>query len=188
MIVRTRDTIKASIREISTLTTRGVGPQLRGASLCPNALVFCFHGHDCTWSNELRIGHRQDGFRRQRKLGVRGFRFVRKDDMAAVDIVARLPRKFETDIFCLDGLSTPTTYFAFSCAAHSQRMHEVEVDVHTDPLIDFSIFEHQHWQQQPKFKPSTESQYYSFLVFVPHPRNVATGGPRPHCSLPPFGF
>jgi len=62
----------------------------------------------------------------------------------------------------------------------------------TDPLIEFSTFEHQHWPQHPKFKPSTESQYWTsilFLVFVLHLRNAATGESRFHCSLsPPLGF
>jgi len=73
--------------------------------------------------------------------------------MSAVDIAARLPRKFETDILRLDGLlhvsrSHGPAQMEGVVAAHSQRMYEVEVDVQTDPLIDFSTFEHQHWQQR----------------------------------------
>jgi len=72
-----------------------------------------------------------------RKLGVRGISVFQKGRHGCCRYCGhRLPLRFETNILCLDGLPTPTAYFALSCIAHSQRMHEIEVDVRADRALD----------------------------------------------------
>ena len=113
----------------------GVGPQPHGAPLCLNSLV-------------RARGREEIGFRDfyLPEKGTCLLSILRPDFLvnskptssASMDCRHQLPISCSHGPVQMKGVVT----------AHSQRMYAVEVDVRTDPLINFSTFKHQHWQQR----------------------------------------